>query len=164
MNTLDYILLIPLIPAVISGIRKGFLVQAISIIAIVLGVWLSCKFSQVVSDWVRTWFDGPEGAINAIAFTLIFIGVALALGALARILEKSLKLVMLGCLNRLLGVIFAIAKYLLVIGIIVLIFNGINTKFGIVKSDILSESAVYQTIKDFALQVFPYLKELLFSK
>ena len=52
MNVIDIILLICFVPAVIMGLRKGFIAQVIAIISIILGIWLSFQFSAALSGWL----------------------------------------------------------------------------------------------------------------
>ena len=70
---------------------------------------------------------------------------------------------MLGWLDKILGIIFAIIKTALILGLLIILFNTLNIQFNIIKSDILVESVVYTTLKNFAYTIFPYLKELLFK-
>ena len=65
MNILDIIILICLIPAIIQGIRKGFISQAISIASIILGIWLSSQFANVVGEWIAQYISVSTKPSNA---------------------------------------------------------------------------------------------------
>ncbi len=162
MNILDIILLICFIPAIVQGIRKGFISQAISIVSLVLGIWLSARFASVVSDWIGQWITASGQVLEIVAFALILILVFLALGAAGRLLEATIRLVMLGWLNRLLGVVFALLKTALIVGLVILAFSSLNGTFGFVKEDVLAQSVLYPPLKDIANDVFPYLREMIF--
>ena len=84
MNILDIILLICFIPAVIQGLRKGFIAQAISIISIILGVWASARFANIVSAWIGQYITASEQVLKVVAFTLILILVFLILAAIGK--------------------------------------------------------------------------------
>lgn len=162
MNILDIILLICFIPAIVQGIRKGFISQAISIVSLVLGIWLSARFASAVSDWIGQWITASGQVLEIVAFALILILVFLALGAAGRLLEATIRLVMLGWLNRLLGVVFALLKTALIVGLVILAFSSLNGTFGFVKEDVLAQSVLYPPLKDIANDVFPYLREMIF--
>lgn len=161
MNILDIILLICFIPALISGLKKGFIAQVIAIVSIILGVWLSFRFSTALSDWTAQWIQTSRQVLNIISFTVIFVIVIFALAALGKLLEASIKIIMLGWLNKLLGVLFAFLKCLIVIGLIIIAFDIINSATGLVSEGPLSKSALYNPIKNMAYSIFPYLKELI---
>lgn len=161
MNTIDIILLLFLIPALISGIKKGLISQIISLIAIVLGVWLSYRFAGPVGEWVESWLAASPAGIRIVTFLIIFIAVGIGLMLLGKLLEGVLKLAMLGWLNRFLGVAFAIFKYLIVAGVMIAAFDGLNAKAELVSDETLAASHLYSLVKNAALLVFPYLKHLV---
>lgn len=161
MNILDIILLICIVPALVQGFRKGFISQVIAIISLIAGVWLSARFSTAVSAWIAQYIQGSEQILNIVAFTLIFFVVIAALAAIGKILEGTIKLVMLGWLNRLLGVIFSFLKATLIIGLIIMAFCSLNNTFNLVSEDVLNQSVLFPPLKDAAYTVFPYLKDLL---
>jgi len=163
MNIIDIILLLCFIPAVISGLRKGFIAQVIAIISLVLGTWLSFKFATALSLWMGQWIETSARLLNIISFTVIFVVVVFGLFFIGKILEKSIKIIMLGWLNRLLGVFFALLNCALITGLVILAFNAINTRFNLVPAETLSESVFYYPLRDIANSVFPYLKTLLFK-
>ena len=161
MNLLDIIILICLIPAFIQGIFKGFISQAISLISIIVGVWASAYFADMVCQWLSQYISGSEQVLKIAAFAIIFIAVIVVLSLVGKLLEKVIELVMLGWLNRLLGAAFALAKWLLIMGLIAIGFNALNESFNLVSQETLAQSYLYKMINDIAGIVFPYLKNLL---
>ena len=161
MNTLDIILLICFVPAIIQGLRKGFIAQAISIISIVVGIWASARFANIVTAWIGQYITASEQVLKLVAFALILIAVFLVLGALGKMLEGVFRLVMLGWLNKLLGVLFALLKTVLIVGLLIIAFTSVNDTFKFVQESVLNESVLYPPLKKLAFEVFPYLKEIL---
>ena len=164
MSTPDIIILICFLPAIISGIMKGFIEQAIALVSLILGAWLAFKFSTVVSGWLQPYFEVSETVLNVISFAVIMVAVVLVLFVLNKILTGVTKLVMLGWLDRLLGLVFALLKAGLLIGIAIILFDTLNVKFEFVEEKVLDESVLYAPIRDIAYVIFPYLKELLLKQ
>ena len=162
MNTVDIILLICFIPALVQGFRKGFISQIIAIISIILGAWLSFRFASEVSVWLAQYITGSEQILKIIAFALILTAVIIGLTLLGKLLESTFELVMLGWLNKLLGAAFSLVKAGLLIGLAIMVFCSLNNTFSLVSEEILKESVLFPPLKDLAYTVFPYLKELLF--
>lgn len=162
MNVLDIILLICFIPAVIQGIRNGFIAQVISIAALILGVWASARFTPEVSTWLAQYITVSEQVMKVISFTAILLMSFLVLALIGKFLEATFKLVMLGWLNRLLGAVFSLVKAGLVIGLVIMAFCSLNNTFNFVSEEVLNESVLFPPLKNLAYTVFPYLKELLF--
>lgn len=161
MNILDAIILIALIPAIIQGLRKGFISQAISIISVIAGIWASARFANMVTAWVSQYITASEQILKIIAFALILVIVFIILGVLGKLLEGVLKLVMLGWINKLLGVVFSLFKAFLIIGLVIIAFNALNNSFGIVKPEVISDSVLYEPVKSLADAIFPYIKSML---
>lgn len=161
MNILDIILLVCFIPAIISGLRKGFIAQVVAIISIVLGVWLSVKSATLIGSWISQWIEASPQLINIISFAIIFIAVAVLLFTIGKLIEATIKIIMLGWLNKLLGVLFSMLKCILIIGFLIIVFEAINDTFGLVPESYLSDSLLYTPFRDIADSVFPLFKELL---
>lgn len=161
MNILDIILLICFIPALVQGIRKGFIAQAISIISIIVGIWASARFADIVAAWVAQYITASEQVMKVVAFALILIVVFFLLGLLGKALEGIFNFVLLGWLNKLLGVVFALLKTALIVGLVIMAFSSINDTFHLVKEEVLNESVLYPPLKKVAFDVFPYIKDML---
>ena len=164
MNIIDIIILVCCVPALIHGFSKGFVSQAVSLVSLILGAWLSFKFSVPFGDWLKSFADLPGTVLHVIAFALILVIVMLLMGLIGKLIEKAVKIVMLGWLNKLLGVVFALFKAVLVIGLVIILLDAIYNLIPFFSSDTLKESILYRPIKDIANIVFPYLKELIFNK
>ena len=164
MNILDAIILICLIPAIFQGLRKGFISQAISIISLIAGVWASARFADIVTLWASKYITASEQILKIVAFAIILIVVFIILGLIGRLLESVLKFVFLGWLNRLAGLIFSLMKALLILGLVTIAFSSINDALGLVKPEVISESMLYQPLKDAADTIFPYIKNMLTQK
>jgi membrane protein required for colicin V production len=164
MATLDIILLICFIPGIIRGLSKGFLEQALALAGVVLSVWAAFRFSSLVCVWLKPYVDVSETTLNVIAFALILVAVSLLVLLLAKLLTKVAELAMLGWLDKILGLVFALAVNALVIGVFIVLFDTVNAKFALVKPDVLEGSIVYTHLRDLCYFVFPYLKELFFKQ
>ena len=161
MNILDIILLICFVPAIIQGLRKGFISQAISLISIILGVWASSRFSAIVSEWITQYISASDQVLKIISFTLILIAVFIILGLVGKLLEGIFKLVTLGWVNRVLGLVFALAKAFIIVGILIMVFNSLNDTFELVKPSVMKDSVLYPYINQTTNEIFPYIKDLL---
>lgn len=162
MNIVDIILLICFVPALVQGLRKGFISQVIAIISIIAGVWVSARFTASASTWLAQYIEGSEQVLKVISFALIFIAVIAVLAILGRLLEGTVKLIMLGWLNRLLGMVLSLVKAGLIVGLVIMAFCSLNNTFSLVSEEVLNDSVLFPPLKNMAYTVFPYLKELLF--
>ena len=65
MNILDIIIILCFIPILIGGYKKGFINQAISIVALLVGAWTASALASKVSAWFLPMMEGncdnPQG-------------------------------------------------------------------------------------------------------
>lgn len=162
MSIIDIILLICFVPALINGIRKGFISQVISIVSLIAGVWVSYEFSSIVGAWLGQYIEASENVLKIIAFAVIMLGVFCILGLLGKFLESIISFVMLGWVNKLLGVAFALLKTGLIVGLIIMVFCSLNNNLHLVSDEALAESVFFTPLKNASYTVFPYLKTLIF--
>lgn len=161
MSVIDIIILLVFIPFIIKGVKQGFVVQAAAVVALIAGCWLAFRFSSLVANAIAPVVKASPQVLNTVAFALILIAAILVLHLVGKGVQKIVKLVMLGWLDKLLGGIFAALKVMLILGILIMLFNTLNTKYGWVAPETLKGSLLYEPFKDIAYTVFPYFKELL---
>ena len=164
MSILDVILLICFIPALIQGLKKGFIAQVISIASIIIGIWASSRFADVVGEWLAKYITVSDQIMKVVSFALILIAVFLALAAVGKLLEGMFKMVTLGWLNRLLGLVFSLVKTSLILGLLIMVFTSLNETFNLVNEATLNESVLYTPFKEAAFKIFPYIKDMLTLK
>ena len=165
MCTLDIIILVCFLPAIVGGIHRGFISQVISLISLLLGVWLAFHFSDLACSWLKQYLTGVSETVLSIAgFMLVFVVVAILLFLVGRLLKGFTKMVALGWLDWVLGIVFALVKAAFIIGIVLILFDTLNLKFELAADDKIAESVLYAPIRDLAYKIFPYLKALLFKQ
>lgn len=164
MNTLDIIILVCFAPFLIQGITKGFIVQVTSVVSLLAGTWLSFRFSDAVCEWLLPYMDVSDKILHVVAFSLIMVAVILVFHMVGRLLRGLFKIVLLGWLDRLLGIVLSLLLGTMAIGVVIMLFDTVNSQFSFVSDEQLAESMLYTPVKEFAYTIFPYFKELLFKQ
>ena len=144
MNWLDVILVLPLLVGLIRGLMRGLISEIIAIAVVVLGVLGSRWGAPGFSAWLLSQFAWPEQVCDVVAYMLIFLAIAIVLSILAKLLYKFLRAIHLGWANRLLGGMFGLAKYALIVLIAVFAMNKTNEVYHwLDESPIVKTSIVY---------------------
>ena len=129
MNWLDVLLLLPLLVGLVRGLMRGFISEIIAIAVVILGV-LGAKFgAPAFSAWILIQFAWPQGVCDVVAYTLIFLGIAVVLSLLAKLITRFFRAIYLGWANRLFGGIFGILKYGLLVLVAVFIMDKTNETY-----------------------------------
>jgi len=158
MNYIDLILGIILIIAAIQGFRKGFIVEAASLAALILGIWGAIKFSDWTAGYISKTFDYHPGSLNTIAFVITFVVIVVLVHILGKILDTTVKAVALGFLNRLAGIIFGVLKTAVILSILLLLFDSVDENVHILPSKQKAESKIYSPMKQLVPTLFPFIK------
>lgn len=159
-NPVDIAIMVILIPALIGGIRKGFIRQVAALGALILGIWAGWHFSSLLSGWIKPLFGSESNLIDILSFALIFVGVLILVNLIGRAVAGIVKLALLGWLDRILGVLFAIVKYAFVLSIFIHILNSLDKLYHFLPAEKLAESRLYDFVSSIAPAVFPYLQNL----
>lgn len=160
MNTLDIIILVCFIPAFILGLSKGLVKQLVSLAALVIGAVLAGKYAPVLGGWLTDYILLNESLMNVICFTVIAILAIVLLNLLGGIITKVIKIATLGWLDKLLGILFALLKAVIIIGLLITVFDGLNGSFGFVSQEKLDSSVMYGAVKNLCDVIFPSIKAL----
>lgn len=165
MNAIDIIILICFLPFIYEGLTKGLVAEIVSIVSVLLGAWLAFHFSEIACGWLGDYLPSVSPALmNLIGFLIIFAAGVFILNLLGKIVEKVIKIALLGWLNRLLGLALSLVKGMLIISLFVVLFSNLNGIFQLVPQETLDASVAYQPLKDLGYEIFPYLKALLFKE
>lgn len=146
MGKIDFVLAIPLIWALVIGFKKGLILELASLLALILGIWGSIHFSDYIGEKLTTIIEIPEDWLSFISFLSTFVLIVIAVFLLARLINKTLKIIALGFVNRILGSIFSLAKYSLILSFLLYFFNRINEKYALVEKDYQQDSILYQPL------------------
>jgi membrane protein required for colicin V production len=160
MNYFDLIIIIPILWGAFKGFKKGLIIELASLIALFLGVWGAIKFSALVGTFLDESFSMSEKILPLVSFAVTFILIVIAVYALAKLLEKLIKAVALGFINKLAGLAFGVLKVTLILSIGLYIIDKINGKFNFLEQQQIQDSVLYKPVKNVAPVVLPILDEL----
>ncbi|MDZ7739318.1 MAG: CvpA family protein [Bacteroidales bacterium] len=158
MNYIDIIILVLLAWALFRGFKNGLFIEIASIAALVLGIWGSIRFSWFTQNKLVEYFDMQGQYTGLVAFIITFIIIVVLVHFLAKAMDKLMKAVALGFIVRLLGMLFAVLKTILILSIIFVVLNTIDQKAQFLPEDKISESKFYNPVADFAPLLFPIIE------
>ena len=122
---------------------KGLVIEITSIVAIILGVLGSRLWGAMFATWLLRQFAWPESVCVVLAYALLFVGISILLHLVAKLLTKLFKKVSLGWINRLLGGLFGIIKWGIIVLAIVLCIHQLDKQFNFIQKDLKQKSVVY---------------------
>ena len=103
MNTLDVLLLIPIIIGAVGGFRKGFIIGVVSLLALILGVFGGFYFLNWGVSILITEFGLMGKVLPIIAFLIIFISIIIIVNFIGKLLKKFVQMILLGGVDKIAG-------------------------------------------------------------
>ena len=115
---IDIIFAILLVLAVVRGYQRGLIVGVFSLVAIVIGLAAALKLSAAVAGWIGRSVNVSTQWLPILSFALVFLGVILLVRLGANAIEKTVEVAMMGWVNRLGGILFYLAIYVIVFSVV----------------------------------------------
>lgn len=134
---IDIIYLLLIIAAVIKGYDRGFIVAVFSHIAIIIGLAAALKLSAGLAELLLK--STSLRWVPFFSFILVMVGVVFIVRLIAGLIQKSVRLIMLGGIDRLGGILLYAALYTTIFSV-VLFFAG---KIHLLPNDIDNTSKTY---------------------
>ena len=155
MNYFDIVIGIILLIAIVKGFRNGLIIEFASLAALILGVLGAIKFSNLTEVWLLEHFS--SNYISIISFLVTFAIIVVAVHLIAKVVDKLIKAIALGLVNRIFGSAFAFIKYAFILSILLAVFSSFDKSFNLLSEETKESSIIYDPLSEFAPRVFPYL-------
>ena len=146
MNIFDVIVYIALAWAVLNGWRKGFLLQLVSLVAVVAALFLAARCSSTVGGWLGL----GAASSSIVGFIIIFLVALIAITICGYLMRAILKVAGLGPMDAILGIVFSIMKVSLVVGVMFSWISTINNNFNFVPQSKIEQSLWFEPVKSVA--------------
>ena len=154
---IDIIILVPLLWGAYKGIKKGLIIEAASLAALLIGVYGASIFSSLTKGILTNTFNFHSEYMSIISFGITFILIVFVVHLIAKAIDRLVSAVSLGFFNRIAGLIFGVAKFAFFISIIIAIFNKFDKDSKTIKPELKEKSFLYEPISSLAPMIFPYL-------
>jgi membrane protein required for colicin V production len=119
---IDYLLIGIVALSALMGAFRGFVKEALALVGWVVAVWGAWQFGDEVAGWLPDFVDDPVLKIWA-ARLLMLIAALFVVGVISKLLSILLDQTGLSGTNRLLGVVFGIARGAVLAAVVVSVLN-----------------------------------------
>ena len=110
MNLFDIIILAVLIIFALKGLARGFVNEASSLAGLIIGGWLAYRYYPPLSVPIQSTLHVPAHVSAFLAFMLLLVLTGVLAHILGNIITTAVRVVMLGSINRLGGLIIGAAE------------------------------------------------------
>jgi len=156
-SSMDIVLALPFLWFGYKGLRNGLIIEATSLLALLLGVYGAYLFSGFTAEFLINNLKLDTEYIGLISFAITFIAIVIAIHFIGKLLKSLVSAISLGFIDKISGLLFSIAKWAFIISILLGIVNRFDSDEKLITKDMKKKSMLYMPISDFAPKLFPYL-------
>lgn len=167
MNILDIIILTCIIPILISGYKKGFINQAISIIALIVGAWTAYALSGQVGELFMPIMEGgpndPKITSSLAGYATVFVVMLIIFMLVGMLIKKLFSLIIPETLDKILGIILSAVNGLFLFCALDVIFKFLNKAYMLadINNALFTDSTIYPIIESTSNMLFPNILNLI---
>lgn len=149
MTALDYIILAVVACGFIIGFIKGVIQQAFSLGGVILGIVLGTLLYKPFAGFLLGFLNMSEKTAGIVAFIIILLLVPIICGLSGRLLSRLIHAARLGFIDRLLGAVFGLFKFILVMGLVIMILDMTGISDKIINGEEKKQSRYYEPVRNF---------------
>lgn len=157
MNYIDIIIGVVILFGFVRGIMRGLIIEIASIIGLVIGIYGAIHFSYIIGDYMGPKLDWDKGYTDLTAFAITFVVIVVLVALLGKMLTKVASVAALGLVNRIMGGVFGVLKYVIIIGAMVVFVDRTNKSFSLFNEDTIEKSVLYNPVKEVGNTVFKWI-------
>ena len=120
MNTIDIVLAVFLLITAVLGIKRGLIGSIVNLLAIVAIILLVSKVSPIITFYLTNSYNIPELGASIISYFIVIVIIFILAKIIIHFLDKGIKFLNLGFINRLLGGLFGLVNGVLILLVLVI--------------------------------------------
>ena len=154
VNYIDIIVLLFLLWGAYRGFSKGLIIEVATLLGLVFGVYVAIKYSSYTEDILVDFLNISSRYISYIALAVTFVLVAIVVYIIGKLLTKLIDIISLGLINKLLGTILGVAKYFVVVCVLLMIVDALNIKFQFLSEETQQKSLLFYPFLNFTQKIY----------
>jgi len=119
MNWLDVVILVIIAISAIISLFRGFFREAVSLATWVLAFWVAIGFSDKLDPMLDNMIQSPAARL-AVAFGTLFLATLIVGAFVNYLIGQLVRKTGMGGTDRMLGVLFGVARGVVLVGVLVL--------------------------------------------
>ena len=154
MNYIDIVILLFLLYGAFRGFSKGLIIEVATLAGLILGVFIAIRYSPFTEGILKDFLNITSRYLSYIALAVTFLLVVIVVYLLGKMLTRLVDIISLGLVNKLLGTLLGIAKYFIMVCVLLMIVDALNDKFHFISEETRENSLLFAPFLNFAQQMY----------
>ena len=146
MNYIDIVILLFLLYGAFRGFSKGLIIEVATLAGLILGVFIAIRYSPFTEGILKDFLNITSRYLSYIALAVTFLLVVIAVYLLGKMLTRLV--------DKLLGTLLGIAKYFIMVCVLLMIVDALNDKFHFISEETRENSLLFDPFLNFAQQMY----------
>ena len=117
----DYIIIVIIAVSTVISLLRGFVRESLALAGWILAVWISMLFMDQMAILINPYLNLPPSILSLVSFALLFILTLVVSALLTNFVTSLVDKTGLTGTDRSIGMIFGIARGIIIVGILVLL-------------------------------------------
>ena len=158
MNITDIVLAVPIIMGAFYGFRKGFVLEIVSILSLILGIIGGFHLLHWGISFLEEQFNIEGGYLPFLSFILIFLAIIILVNLLGKAVKGIIDLTPLGSVDNLVGGLLGALKWAFAFSVLIWLL----TTFSIgIPEHLIVDSFLYPFVSMLAPKIIEYVSVLI---
>ena len=153
MNYIDIVILLFLLYGAFRGFSKGLIIEVATLAGLILGVFIAIRYSPFTEGILKDFLNITSRYLSYIALAVTFLLVVIVVYLLGKMLTRLVNIISLGLVNKLLGTLLGIAKYFIMVCVLLMIVDALNDKFHFISEETRENGLLFDPFLNFAQQM-----------
>lgn len=117
----DYIIIVIIAVSTVISLFRGFVRESLALAGWILAVWVSMMFMHQMAIFINPYINLPPSILSLVSFALLFILTLIVSALVTNLVAKIVDKTGLSGTDRTIGMLFGIARGIILVGILVLL-------------------------------------------
>lgn len=150
MNWLDIVLIIPILWGFYRGFKKGLVVEAGTLVALIGGIYCAMNFSNYAAGYLKKHFGWTSDYLHFASLLVTFVLVVILVIVIARLITAGMDAGALTPINKVLGALFGALKFAFIFSILIFFLSVVEKNVSVIPEATKKSSYLFHPVASIA--------------
>lgn len=157
---LDIVLAVPLLWMLYQGFKRGFILEVSRLIALVAGIYLAARFSELLTEFTYRNTDITWDFLPIVSFAVILVAAIVLVYFFGKMLGQVVRMAAMGWADKAAGALFGLARAAMLISLALMMLGRFGALEKFSEGETAVQSYLYRPVASVAPFILPILEDI----